>query len=243
MCKRINKVLSLLLLAVLVFSSAFVTYAADEKTPVPTNVWVSDGHILWTPANEEALISKFKIYYKDKWSGESYKLVATCEGYDSEESSGLNTTFYFRDATNEENPQVIKEKKNGRIYYSIPAYPGHKYKVAVKSYDEAYALWSEKKTAEYYCLTTPPEVTVKQTKKGLLFSWKPVLGATKYYIERNKLSGEYEEDLFKIVGNDQVTFLDEGVIDGEDYLYDVYAARGKWMIGTELDPIRVNLPK
>ncbi len=244
MCNRVNKCLSILLLVLLVFFVPHVTYAAEEKTPAPDSVWINGGGISWDVVSEQYYSSdvKFRIYYKDKWSGESYKLVATRKGYDSENASSLHSAFYFRDATNEKDPQIIKEKKNGYIYYSIPAVSGHKYKVAVKAYDEKYGLWSGITTAEYYHLTAP-EVTVEQTKEGLSFSWKPVPGATKYLVQRNKLSGETERELFKLVGNDKVNFLDKGVVDGKVYLYYIYAARGKYVAGTQLELIRVNLPK
>ncbi len=238
MYRRINKCISLLLLVLLVSLAPQVTYAAEEKTPAP-EVWINGGSISWDPAEYNADL-KFRIYYKDKWSGESYQLVATCKGFDSENATGLRASFYFRDATNEEDPQIIKEKIDGHTYYSLPAISGRKYKVAVKTYDEKYGLWSDKATADYYFMSVP-EVTVKPTKKGISVSWEPVIGVTKYYIDRIKLTRESDEQIFRIVGSDLEEFNDEDVIEGEVYLYEVRAGRGRWRSGAMIpDLIRVD---
>ncbi len=235
-----KKMIAVCIMILVVFSGAFVTYAAGGKTPAPDKVWITGSSIAWRPAEDTSGL-KFRIYYKDKWSGESYQRIATCKGYDESFNTARRASFYFRDATDEKDPEITREKADGHTYYSIPAISGHKYKIAVKVYDEKYGVWSDKTTAEYYYLSTP-DVNVKQTKKGLSFSWKPVSGATKYYIERNKLSGDFEEKEFELVGNDSVTFLDEDVTKGEVYEYDISAARGKWA-SPEPALIEVTLPE
>lgn len=243
--KRINKCLSLLLLVLLLFSFSFVPSAAEEKTPAPSSVWCNGGAIRWHPAENKTDL-KFRIYYKDKWSGESYSLVATRKGYDSDFSTSRAASFSFRDATNEKDPQVVIKKRNGNTYYSLPAISGRKYKVAVKVYDEKYGLWSDKATAEYYFISNP-KPALKQKGKGIAISWEPVPGATKYYIERDTCgygaSGS-DEHLFRIVGNDQTTYIDKDIVDHDVYEYIVVAGRGKWRSTAEyLHPIRAIFPE
>ena len=245
---RIGKCLSVTLLVLLLFYLTCVTSAAEgnppvpaaaEQTPAPRSVWINGGAIRWHPEETKSDL-KFRIYWKDKWSGESFRLIATRKGYDSDFSTSRAAAFSFRDATNEKDPQVIIEKKNGNTYYSLPAVSGHKYKVAVKVYDEKYGLWSDKATAEYYFISIPkPSLTVKG--KRIVISWKPVPGATKYYIERdtcNHGASGSDERLFKIVGNDQTKYIDNDIVYEDVYEYIVVAGRGKWRTtGEFLDPI------
>ena len=228
--KKITKYLSITLLVLLLFSFSCVPSAAEEKTPAPRYVWGNERGITWMPQGHKTDL-KFRIYYKDKWSGESYKLLATVKGFDHYKLSALDVFFRFRDATKEKDPQIKKEKKDGFIYYSIPAISGHKYKVAVKTYDEDYGLWSDKTTAEFYYMSKP-EATIKHTKKGFSISWKPVPGATKYYIYRDDYTSNiYGTQCFKGVGSAVTTYEDTSVINGYIYSYDVYAGRGKWENG------------
>ena len=245
MYKTITKSLTILLLVLLVISKPLTIHASGEKTPPPKSISVTPASIYWEPAELKSDL-KFKIYYKDKWSGESYKLVATCKGFDEEYYTPKNTWFYLRDASNEKDPQIKKEKRDGITYYSLPAISGHKYKVAVKVYDEKYGLWSDITAAELYYMSTPKS-TIKQTKKGVSISWKPVTGATKYYVERISLPSNLKETegvSFKIVGNDQTRFLDKDVIEGMRYQYRIVAGRGKWLSGFDFLPqVIVDLPE
>lgn len=238
--KKIMKCLSVALLVLLLFSLFSVTYADEEKTPALVDAWVNGREVNWYPAKVKSGL-KFRFYYKDKWSGESFQLVARCKGFDSHNMTGRRTSIYFRDATNEKDPQIIKENKNGITYYSLPAISGHKYKIAVKAYDEEYGLWSDKETAEYYFMSTP-EIKIKQTKKGFSLSWEPVIGATKYYIYRDDdTSRIWEEQCAKLVGNDMTKYNDTDVINGHTYTYYVVAGRGKWRVATESDLLRAEL--
>lgn len=239
MKKPLYTCLALLFVVLLAAPASLTTYAAEEKTPAPSYVGITGRDITWEPAEIKGNL-KFRIYYKDKWSGESYRLVATRKGYDDENYSSLNSIFSFRDATNEEDPQIIIEKKDGYTYYSLPAISGHKYKVAVKTYDEDYGLWSDKSTVEYYFMSTP-EASVELADKGVRLTWKPVQGATKYYVARIDISSKYYDvKTFKIVGSDQTEFIDEDAIEGDSYLYQVFAGRGSWKSHANyLNPIRV----
>ena len=244
MNKKIMKCLSVALLVLLLFSLFSVTYADEEKTPAP-RVWINGGGVRWHPAEVKSGL-KFRFYYKDKWSGEYFQLVARCKEFDSDNATAWRTSFFFRDATDEKDPQIIKEKKNGITYYSLPAISGRKYKVAVKVYDEKYGLWSDKATAEYYFISNP-KPSLKQKGKGIAISWEPVPGATKYFIERdtcNHGASGSDERFFKIVGNEQTTYIDKDVVDRDVYEYIVVAGRGKWRSTSEfLDLIRAEFPK
>ena len=73
--------------------------------------------------------------------------------------------------------------------------------------------------------------------------WKPVPGATKYYIYRDDYTSNiYGTQCFKGVGSAVTTYEDTSVINGYIYSYDVYAGRGKWMNGCCVtDEIRAEL--
>ena len=116
----------------------------------------------------------------------------------------------------------------------------------MKVYDEKYGLWSDKATAEYYFISNP-KPSLKQKGKGIAISWEPVPGATKYFIERdtcNHGASGSDERFFKIVGNEQTTYIDKDVVDRDVYEYIVVAGRGKWRSTSEfLDLIRAEFPK
>ncbi len=226
MYKRIKQCLAICVLLLLVFASPLATYAAAEKTPAPTSVQVNGKQIRWYLAKNKNDM-KFRIYYKDKWSGDSYQLAGTGKGYSPANVSSRSCYFFIRDATNEEDPQVIEGEWDGRTSYTIPLINGHKYKFAVKAYDKSYGLWSDITTIEYYFLSRP-EVSLKQTEKGVSVSWKPVPGATKYYVVKHPMSNPTHTQTFTIIGNDQTEFIDEDVIKGKEYFYEVQAGRGKW---------------
>ncbi|MBQ4045784.1 MAG: hypothetical protein II627_04995 [Lachnospiraceae bacterium] len=244
MNKRICQSLTILLLVLLVFSRPLVTNAEGEKTPAPESVVLAHDSITWEPAEYKSNL-KFRIYFKDKWSGESYKLIATCKGYDPEHGSAGKAIFKIRDASDEKDPQITKEKKDGYTYYSIPVISGHKYKAAVKVYDEEYGLWSDITTSERYFLSIP-DASIEQTEKGLSISWNPVPGATKYRVIRYYLSSKTSDDEEKVIiipGNDQTRFDDEDVIDKDVYMYEVQAGRGNWFSAFRYSMVRVAFPE
>ena len=249
MHKIIKKCLALSLLALLVSSNLFMISAEDkEKTPAPKTINLNASQALrWTlpveylekPDYSEKNLY-FRIYFKDKWSGESYKYITQCKGWDHDSFSCRLVSIRLRDASDEEDPQVTEEKKNGKTYISIPVVSGHKYKVAIKMLDKEVGVWSDITTQEYYFMSkaevTWPDVYVDPKEGGISIQWKPVEGATKYIIERHivedpsgKMPYPIIKDTFRVVGNDQTTFFDDTVKNGYSYIYYFSAGRGEWV--------------
>ncbi len=74
-------------------------------------------------------------------------------------------------------------------------------------------------------LSRPSLVSVKSAKKGITFTWKEVTGASGYYVYRKTGSGEWEQ-LAKVSGKSNVSYVDATAKKGKTYYYSVRAYSG-----------------
>lgn len=156
---------------------------------------------LSTPKLKSCTIQSYGLLLK--WS-----LVKNAKGYEIWRKVGSGS--YKKIATTKSVSYQDKKVSSGKKYtYKVYAYAGN--------------VKSKTKTIKRLFLEMPT-VKVKNAKKGIQISYKPVKGAKKYQIYR-KLKNDKVWHLYKTVT--KTSYLDKAVKRGKTYDYTVRAVNGK----------------